>query len=58
MRERGDSQGGIFGGTFMALSQDVERGAVDVYGQPYNLLLNRSVDFDPYLALLRESSVA
>ncbi len=51
----GDSQGGIFGGTYMALSTDVERGILGVPGQPYNLLLNRSVDFDPYLALLRQS---
>ncbi len=51
----GDSQGGIFGGTYMALSTDVERGILGVPGQPYNVLLNRSVDFDPYLALLRQS---
>jgi len=51
----GDSQGGIFGGTYMALSTDVLRGRLGVPGQPYNLLLNRSVDFDPYLALLRQS---
>ncbi|NVB39252.1 hypothetical protein G6O69_15520 [Pseudenhygromyxa sp. WMMC2535] len=49
----GISQGGIFGGTFLALSQDIERGCVEVPGQPYNLLLNRSVDFDQYFALLQ-----
>jgi hypothetical protein len=49
----GISQGGIFGGTFMAISQDVERGCLGVYGQPYNLLLNRSVDFDMYFAILQ-----
>jgi hypothetical protein len=49
----GDSQGGIFGGTYMALSLDVTRGILGVPGQPYNILLNRSVDFDPYLALMR-----
>lgn len=48
----GISQGGIFGGTFMAITPDIERGVVDVPGQPYNLLLNRSVDFDMYFALL------
>ncbi|NJK32725.1 MAG: hypothetical protein HC927_10130 [Deltaproteobacteria bacterium] len=48
----GISQGGIFGGTYMALTQDVLRGCVGVPGQPYNLLLNRSVDFDQYFALL------
>ena len=30
----------------MAISQDIERGCTGVPGQPYNLLLNRSVDFD------------
>jgi hypothetical protein len=49
----GISQGGIFGGTFMAITQDVERGTVCVYGQPYNVLLNRSVDFDMYFAILK-----
>ncbi|MCA9680968.1 MAG: hypothetical protein KC457_02135 [Myxococcales bacterium] len=49
----GISQGGIFGGTFMALTQDIERGCVGVPGQPYNLLLNRSVDFDTYFTLLK-----
>ncbi len=49
----GISQGGIFGGTFMAISQDVERGCLGVYGQPYNILLNRSVDFDQYFAILQ-----
>ncbi len=51
----GDSQGGIFGGTYMALTTDVERGILGVPGQPYNLILNRSVDFDPYLSLLRQA---
>jgi hypothetical protein len=48
----GISQGGIFGGTYMAIATHVERGVLDVPGQPYNLLLNRSVDFDVYLSLL------
>ncbi|MCY1065760.1 hypothetical protein OV090_13355 [Nannocystis sp. RBIL2] len=37
----GDSQGGILGATYMALSTDVERGLLGVPGQPYSLLLNR-----------------
>jgi hypothetical protein len=49
----GISQGGIFGGVYMALSQDVTRGVLGVMGQPYLLLLNRSVDFDPFFDLLR-----
>ncbi|MFK7989942.1 MAG: Ig-like domain-containing protein [Sandaracinaceae bacterium] len=51
----GDSQGGIFGGTYMALSTDVTRGVLGVPGQPYHVLLNRSVDFDPYLIFLRQA---
>jgi hypothetical protein len=48
----GISQGGIFGGVFMAIAPDVERGVLEVMGQPYSLLLNRSVDFGPFFALL------
>ncbi|MBL8740389.1 MAG: hypothetical protein JNK04_04815, partial [Myxococcales bacterium] len=48
----GISQGGIAGGVYMALSKDVERGVLEVMGQPYNLLLNRSVDFEPFFALV------
>ena len=49
----GSSQGGIMGSVLMAASPDIQRGILDVPGQPYNLLLNRSVDFDIYLELLR-----
>lgn len=49
----GESQGGIFGATLMALSLDIERGGLRVPGQPYSLLLPRSVDFEPYFLLLR-----
>ncbi len=48
----GISQGGIFGGVYMGLSTEVTRGVLDVPGQPYNLLLRRSVDFDGYLDIL------
>ena len=48
----GNSQGGIFGAAYMALSTDVERGMLGVPGQPYSLLLNRSKDFDDFFALL------
>jgi hypothetical protein len=44
----GGSQGGILGATIMALTTDIERGVLAVPGQPYNLLLNRSVNFDEY----------
>ena len=49
----GISQGGIFGGTYMALTTDVRRGVLGVMGMPYNLLLNRSVDFDVFFDLLK-----
>lgn len=49
----GGSEGGILGATFMAVTPDVLRGGLEVAGQPYNLLLNRSVDFDPYWAYIK-----
>jgi hypothetical protein len=51
----GISQGGIFGATYMALSTDVERGVLGVPGMPYNLLLSRSVDFEPFFDIMRSS---
>lgn len=45
---RGDSQGGIMGTTYMAVSTDVTRGLVGEPGMPYNLLLNRSKDWPAY----------
>jgi hypothetical protein len=50
---RGDSQGGIFGTTYMALTQDVTRGLLGEPGMPYNILLNRSVDFNFFFFLLQ-----
>jgi hypothetical protein len=47
----GGSQGGILGASIMALSTDIERGLLAVPGQPYNLLLNRSVNFDEFAPL-------
>jgi hypothetical protein len=44
----GISQGGIMGGTVMALSQDITRGALLVGGANYPLLIGRSVDFYTY----------
>jgi hypothetical protein len=44
----GNSQGGIMGGAFMALSPDATRGSLGVPGMNYSVLLNRSVDFDQY----------
>lgn len=45
---RGDSQGGIMGTSYMALSTDVTRGLVGEPGMPYNLLLNRSQDWPAF----------
>lgn len=48
----GGSQGGILGAVIMALGLDIERGLLAVPGQSYNLLLNRSVNFDEYAGQL------
>lgn len=48
----GDSQGGIYGATHVALSPDVTRGMLGVPGQNYSTLLERSVDFDPFFTVL------
>ena len=48
----GGSQGGILGASIMALSTDIERALLAVPGQSYNLLLNRSVNFDDYAGRL------
>lgn len=48
----GVSQGAIQGGVYMALSTDVERAVLDSGGQPYGVLLHRSVDFDPFFVVL------
>ena len=50
---RGDSQGGIFGTSYMALSTDVTRGLLGEPGMSYNLLLNRSKDFDPFFDAMK-----
>ena len=48
----GNSQGGIFGGTVMAIAQDITRGVLGVPGMNYSLLLTRSTDFQLYSAIL------
>ncbi len=50
---RGDSQGGIFGTTYMALTTDVKRGLLGEPGMPYNFLLHRSTDFAPFFFLFQ-----
>jgi hypothetical protein len=48
----GNSQGGIYGGTVMAVAQDITRGVLGVPGMNYSLLLTRSTDFALYSAIL------
>ena len=48
----GISDGGIQGTTFMALSEDVTRGVVNVPGCEWSSLMYRSMDFGPLLSLL------
>jgi hypothetical protein len=47
----GNSQGGILGGAYLALSPNTEAGVLGVAGMNYSTLLERSVDFDPFAAL-------
>jgi hypothetical protein len=50
---RGDSQGGIFGTTYMAVSTDVTRGLLGEPGTPYSLVLNRSQDFSSFFLIIQ-----
>jgi hypothetical protein len=47
----GNSQGGIMGGAYVAMSPDISRGVLGVPGMPYPLLLTRSTDFTPFFLL-------
>lgn len=51
----GISQGGIMGGVTLALTPDVERGALGVMGQPYSLLLFRAIGFQIFLDIINEN---
>ena len=48
----GNSQGGILGGAFTAISPDATRTTLGVAGMNYSALLNRSTDFSTYEAFL------
>jgi hypothetical protein len=48
----GNSQGGIFGGALAALSPDVDHAVLGVPGMNFSTLLQRSVDFNKYAAIL------
>lgn len=49
----GNSQGAILGGALSAVSPDIDRVALGEAGMNYSLLLDRSVDFDDYLLVMR-----
>jgi len=48
----GNSQGGIMGGGLTAVAPDFDRAVLGVPGMNYSTLLNRSVDFDTYAAII------
>jgi len=48
----GNSQGAIIGGAATAVATDWKHAVLGVPGMNYSLLLNRSVDFDKYFAVL------
>ena len=47
----GNSQGGILGGALTAVAPDFTRATLGVPAMNYSVLLNRSVDFDPFFTL-------
>lgn len=49
----GNSQGGILGNAYFALSPHFTRGVFGVSGAPYSVLLPRSVDFDEYFMIFK-----
>ena len=51
----GNSQGGIMGGGLTAVAPDFDRAVLGVPGMNYSTLLQRSVDFDLYAALIYPS---
>jgi len=48
----GISQGGIQGGTYLAISPDTARGVLGVGASNYSFLLRRSIDFTPFQVVL------
>jgi hypothetical protein len=51
----GNSQGGIMGGALTAVAPDFTRASLGVPAMNYSVLLPRSVDFDPFAAVLYPS---
>lgn len=48
----GNSEGGIMGGVFIALSTEARRAVLGVPGEDYAILLPRSADFMPFQSIL------
>jgi hypothetical protein len=51
----GNSQGGIMGGGLTAVAPDFDRAVLGVPGMNYSTLLQRSVDYDTYSAIITPS---
>jgi hypothetical protein len=51
----GNSQGGIMGGALTAVTPDFTRASLGVPAMNYSVLLPRSVDFDPFAAVMYPS---
>ena len=51
----GNSQGGIMGGGLTAVAPDFDRAVLGVPGMNYSTLLQRSVDYDTYAAIITPS---
>ena len=51
----GVSQGSVLGGTFLTQSPDIERGALIVGGANFSFMIERSIHFNTYEALLMPS---
>ncbi|WP_426574828.1 DUF4214 domain-containing protein [Aquihabitans sp. McL0605] len=51
----GNSQGGVIGGAFIAVSPDISAGVLGVAGMNYSTLLERSVDFDPFFSVMKNT---
>jgi hypothetical protein len=50
----GNSQGGILGGGYVGMSNQIERAVLGVGGMPYAILLSRSADFDPFFMVFEQ----
>jgi hypothetical protein len=49
----GGSQGGIYGGTLLTLSPDIDQGVLYVNGAVFPFMMERSIDYAPYLPLFQ-----